>query len=82
MNGDPPQPLLPNTRFSGWICLKNLEWAVHLLDARIVTVHQMYPIYVEEAELARAEGDHALANLFLERGSPHEISLNRASVVQ
>jgi len=76
INGDPPQPLCPNTRLSGWICLKNLEWAVHLLDARIVTVHQLYPIYVEEAELARTAGDQALAILFLERGIPHEISLN------
>lgn len=82
INGDPPQPLCPNTRLSGWICLKNLEWAVHLLDARIVTVHQLYPIYVEEAELARTAGDQALAILFLERGIPHEISLNRASVVE
>jgi hypothetical protein len=81
-NGDPPQPLYPNTRLSGWICLENLEWAVHLLDARIVTVHQLYPIYVEEAELARTAGDQALAILFLERGIPHEISLNRASAVK
>jgi hypothetical protein len=41
----------------------------------------MYSIYVEEADLARTEGDQTLANRFLESGIPYGFTVDGASVV-
>ncbi len=52
MNGDPPEPLAPNTKLSGWLCLRSMRGdGVDLPDHRCVEWHDLYAIYAEEAEL-------------------------------
>ncbi len=51
MNGEPPQPLAPNTQLCGWVGLRSPSNHCQMPDWRWISLLDLYPIYAEEADL-------------------------------
>ncbi|MBI1310865.1 hypothetical protein GC176_06115 [bacterium] len=80
MNGEPPQPLAPDTQMTGWVALKSREESVQAADYRWIGIHALFPIYTEEVEVIRKHGTEELALRFHARDFPLCIYPDRGSV--
>lgn len=77
MNGEPPQPLAPNTQLSGWLCLMRQGASCPMPDARWVDDCTMFPIYAEERDLIESAGYEALLQRFHDRDLPQHLDPTR-----
>eukprot|EP00913_Durusdinium_trenchii_P035301 g33031.t1 len=84
MNGDPPEPLAPKTKLSGWLCLHSLNNASYTFsDQRIVNIWDLFPIHTEEAAFVRKSGDaEDLIERFNDRNTPLYVDPNRKCAVK
>jgi hypothetical protein len=82
-NGEPPEPLGPNTTMTCWLLLADKEPLdrVELPDGRSVVFYEMVPIHTAERDFEREHGTAALLERFAERQLPDSLDPNRPSVV-
>jgi hypothetical protein len=79
-NGDPPQPLTPETKLCAWLLLPTRE--ATMPDGRDVCIYSAVPLYREELEFVRECGDEQLLLKRLEwLQIPREWDLNRPNAV-
>lgn len=81
-NGDPPMPLETETRLCGWICLRAIGENVRMPDFRKIGIHGLFPIFHEEMELVRNEGQGELLRRLEERGIPLYVDPDRENVAR
>jgi uncharacterized protein len=80
MNGNPPEPLAPNTELCGWLCMLALGQSLEMTDYRTVDIHSLIPIYEEERALVETQGHEELVNRLMARGIPTYIDPTRTNV--
>jgi len=80
MNGNPPNPLAPNTALSGWLCLKSVGESVHAPDYRWIDMHSLFPIYAEEREIVLRSGYEELLGCLQARNVPLYIDPQRPNM--
>jgi hypothetical protein len=82
-NGDPPQPLGPNTAMTCWLLLADKDplGRLETPDGRDVVFYEMVPIHTAERDFEREHGTEALLEKFAERGVPEYLDPARPSVV-
>jgi len=80
-NGDPPKPFAPGTALCGWLCIARQGASVHVpKDARWVDFHDIVPVYAEEMDFVRKNGDEALASRLHEHEIPVRLDPQRPNV--
>jgi hypothetical protein len=77
-NGDPPQPLAPNTRFTSHLFLAEKSFVAS--DGKKIRLYRMIPLYTEERTLEIREGIAALLHAFREHGVSFVVDLKRPCV--
>jgi hypothetical protein len=66
-NGEPPQPLAPNTAMTCLLVMaepRDLGGQLSLADGKEVVFYNVFPLYTEERDLEKAEGIEHLVRLF------------------
>jgi hypothetical protein len=83
-NGEPPQPLAPNTRLSCLLVLEDLSSAGRLQneDGRSILFFGVYPIYTEERDLERQRGVMALLTRFASDATLKVVDLRRSNLAE
>ena len=83
-NGEPPQPLAPNTRLSCLLVLEDLSPAgrVQIEDGRSIMFYGVYPIYAEERDLERQRGVMALLTRFASDATLKVVDLRRTNLAE
>ena len=76
-NGEPPQPLAPNTKFTTLVLLADQSLTV---DDHKVWLYRMTPLYTEERQLEIDEGVPALLNAFDAHDIPMIVDMTRKNV--
>jgi len=81
-NGDPPQPLAPNTKLSCMMCVMDYSsfGYLQLPDFRPVNFFGVYAIYTEERDLEKEKGTQHLIELFQQHNIPLHVDLQRPNV--
>ncbi len=79
-NGDPPEPLAPNTRLTTLMLLAEHHFTSR--EGHKIWLYRMTPLYTEERQLEIDEGIAALMQAFDRHSSPFIIDLNRPNVAQ
>ncbi|GIW82857.1 MAG: hypothetical protein KatS3mg105_4664 [Gemmatales bacterium] len=77
-NGDPPEPLSPNTNFTSLLLLAD-KWFTSR-DGRTVQLYRMAPIYTEERELEISQGIDELLRRFDSSNINFVVDLDRPNV--
>ncbi len=81
-NGNPPQPLAPNARFTAMLLLTRGTDDVAQEDGTTVKLYKLIPLYPEECQVEKEEGLTALFTAFDQSESFSDvIDVNRPSVV-
>jgi hypothetical protein len=81
-NGDPPQPLAPNTRLTCLLAITEASefgWLT-LPDGRRVAFYTLYPLYTEERDLEVDQGVVYLLRLFQKHRIGNIVDLRRPNV--
>jgi hypothetical protein len=83
-NGEPPQPLAPNTRLT---CLlahneANEFGSLHLPGGRRVAFYTLYPLYTEERDLERQHGIDSLLRLLRRHYLNRIVDVHRPNVAR
>ena len=73
-------PLAEGTELCGWIGLPSFAEVTELQDSRIANITAFFPIYAEEAEFAREQGNNALLERFQEHDVPLHVDPQRRNV--
>jgi hypothetical protein len=80
-NGDPPQPLAPNTTFTSLLLMEESAFGrLSLKDERTVLFYSMYPLYTEERALELREGILRLIELFMQHRFSEVVAIDRPNV--
>jgi hypothetical protein len=77
-NGDPPEPLAPNVKFTSLMLLAERQFAVG--DGRIIQFYRLVPLYTEERVLEIEQGIAALMRAFDQFSIPFVVDLKRQNV--
>jgi hypothetical protein len=84
-NGDPPQPLGPNTTFAGWLIDEPVVLPRELIklrtDDRIINFYAAVPLHADEMEFKVQSGGGVLGRLLDQKKVNEQIDLSRPSVV-
>ena len=80
LNGNPLRPLSPDTSLCAWIALQAMGNSYRVPDYRWISCRDLYPIYLEEAELAEREGWEELVRRFHAYNIPQAIDPHRRNV--
>jgi hypothetical protein len=83
-NGDPPEPLAPNTRLACILAVaEESEFGqLRLPSGDVVTFYTLIPIYTEERDLEVKKGIEHLIRLFRKRGVGFIVDINRPNVAK
>lgn len=81
-NGDPPEPLAPNTRLTCLLVIAEPgEFGrLKLADGRQIVFYTVFPLYTEERDLEKLKGTPHLLRLFQKHGIGRTVHVQRASV--
>lgn len=81
-NGDPPQPLAPNTKLSCILAITESSEFGYLRrnDGSQIVFYTLVPLYTEERDLEKREGTATLLGRFQERGIRRVVDISRPSV--
>jgi Suppressor of fused protein (SUFU) len=81
-NGDPPEPLAPNTRLSCLLVLEDLSAGGRFQDedGRSIMFYAVYPIYTEERDVERQSGVLELLSRFLSDQTLKIVDLERRNL--
>jgi hypothetical protein len=81
-NGEPPQPLAPNTQLSCLLLTTEASdfGTLGLPDGRRVEFYTVHPLYTEERDLEKQKGVPHLVGLFLEHHIRMVVDLHRPNV--
>ena len=81
-NGDPPEPLAPNTRLSCLMLLEDSSPAGRLQcdDGRPILFYQVHPLYTEERDLDLERGLFELLTRFDAAGISDVVDVQRPNV--
>jgi hypothetical protein len=77
-NGEPPEPLAPNTDFTSLLLVA--EKSFKRRDGNLVQLYRVAPIYSDERDLEIREGAPALMRAFDRQSVPFIVDLQRPSV--
>jgi uncharacterized protein len=77
-NGDPPEPLAPNLKFTCLLLLAEAKFTSR--EGRTVQFYRLSPLYTEEFNLEQREGISALMRAFDEYGVPFVMNPDRPNV--
>lgn len=80
MNGDPPQPLGPNTELCGWVCIHQEEAQYEAPSTYWFDIRLLIPIYREEQQLIESQDIYTFLDRLEERGIPLHIDPSRPNV--
>jgi uncharacterized protein len=83
-NGEPPQPLAPNTQMTCLLVLAedSIINSVPLPGGRRVLFYTLYPLYTEERDLEREKGTEALLGLLQSHGIGKIVDVHRPNVAR
>jgi hypothetical protein len=86
-NGDPPQPLSPETKMCGWFLVPPISVpeegrSVVLADGRTVHFYCLHCLHIEEMNLKLNRGSDALLDAFDQAGIGEILQLERRSAVR
>ena len=81
-NGEPPEPLAPNTELSCLLLLTDPSEAgqIRRSDGTVVNFYAVVPIHTEERDLEVRDGTARLLDLFEEQGVSSVVDVDRPSV--
>jgi hypothetical protein len=84
-NGEPPQPLGPNTAFAGWLIDEPVVLPRELIKLRtgqrVINFYAAVPLYPDEMEFKVRNGGGVLGRLLDQKKVNEQIDLNRPSVL-
>jgi hypothetical protein len=84
-NGDPPEPLGPDTKLSGWLLLSPIEVPEEAspiaLEGRTVQIYALHALHAEEMAFKLDKGTGALLDVFDSQSVSEVLHPDRTSVV-
>ncbi len=82
-NGEPPQPLAPNTAMTCLLVMaepRDMGGGLSLVDGKEVVFYNVFPLYTEERDLEKAEGIEHVVRLFQKYKISNVVDVSRRNV--